>query len=224
MIEVYVFNVINIINISNSFESKSINNFIISILTSFEHLNVLGSARTFALDFDSVLADTMVIWVKEYNERHHTNITKNDIHEWDISKILPIGPAEISNLFNYVWENRWEEIPPCEPNQNNFIENIHKHGFRISILTRRERPTVSYVARWLDQHDIFSDDLIFVYDSMPKSEYPFDFILDDSPTNLIDITGPKVGLLFDQPWNKDFQWPLRIKSLRDAVDMITGKE
>ena len=187
-------------------------------------LNVLGPVKTFALDFDSVLADTMVIWVNEYNERHHTNITKNDIYAWDISKILPISPEEISKLFNYVWEYRWEEIPPCEPNQNSFIENIHKLGFRISILTRRERPTVSYVARWLDHHDIFSDDLIFVYDSMPKSEYPFDFILDDSPTNLIDITAPKVGLLFDQPWNKDFQWPLRIKSLRDAAAVVVGEE
>jgi uncharacterized protein len=182
----------------------------------------LGSTKTFALDFDSVLADTMVIWVKEYNERHHTNITKNDISEWDISKILPIPPDEIAELFNYVWEYHWKEIPPCEPNQNNTIKNIHECGFRISILTRRERPTVSYVANWLDHHNIFSDDLIFVYDAMPKSEYPFDFILDDSPTNLIDITAPKIGILFEQPWNKDFQWPLRIKTLQDVTSIILG--
>jgi uncharacterized protein len=187
-------------------------------------VNTLGSVKTFALDFDSVLADTMVIWVKEYNERYHTNINKSDIYAWDISQILPITPKEISELFNYVWEYRWEEIPPCELNQNNTIENIHKSGFRISILTRRERPTVSYVARWLDHHDIFSDDLIFVYDAMPKSEYPFDFILDDSPTNLIDITAPKRGILFDQPWNKDFQWPLRIKSLQDITGIILREE
>ncbi|MGB7958266.1 MAG: hypothetical protein WCD28_08765 [Nitrososphaeraceae archaeon] len=187
-------------------------------------MNILGPTKTFALDFDSVLADTMVIWVKEYNERHHTSITKNDIYAWDISKILPITPEEISKLFNYVWEYRWKEIPPCEPNQNSTIENIHKSGFRISILTRRERPTVSYVARWLDHHDIFSDDLIFVYDAMPKSEYPFDFILDDSPINLIDITAPKIGILFDQPWNKDFQWPFRIKSLQSAAGIVLGED
>jgi 5'(3')-deoxyribonucleotidase len=186
-------------------------------------VNSLGPSKTFALDFDSVLADTMVIWVKEYNERHHTNITKNDILAWDISKILPIAPEEISELFNYVWEYRWKEIPPCEPEQNNAVENIHKSGFRISILTRRERPTVSFVASWLDHHDIYSDDLIFVYDAMPKSEYPFDFILDDSPINLIDITAPKIGILFDQPWNRDFQWPLRIKSLQDVASIILEK-
>jgi len=59
---------------------------------------------------------------------------------------------------------------------------------------------------------------------MPKSEYPFDFILDDSPGNLIDITAPKIGILFDQPWNKDFQWPLRIKSLQDVTGIILGED
>jgi hypothetical protein len=54
---------------------------------------------------------------------------------------------------------------------------------------------------------------------MPKSEYPFDWLVDDSPNNLISTTTPKIGILFDQPWNKDFEWPLRIKSL-DEVDQI----
>ena len=83
---------------------------------------------------------------------------------------------------------------------------------------------IECVHLWLDQHDIFSDDLIFVYDATPKSEYPYDFILDDSPTNLIDITSPKIGILFDQPWNKDFQWPLRISSLHDITGIILGKD
>jgi 5'(3')-deoxyribonucleotidase len=182
-------------------------------------LGLSGPTKTFALDFDSVLADTMVIWVKEYNDRYRTDITKNDISAWDISKILPISNEEISNLFNYVWQYRWEEIPPCDPNQQSTIRKIHESGYRISIITKRERSTVSYVARWLDHYGIFSDDLIFVYDTMPKSEYPFDWLVDDSPNNLIGTTAPKIGILFDQPWNKDFEWPLRIKSL-DEVDQV----
>jgi hypothetical protein len=59
---------------------------------------------------------------------------------------------------------------------------------------------------------------------MPKSEYPFDFILDDSPINLIDITAPKIGILFDQPWNKDFQWPFRIRSLQSAPGIVLGED
>lgn len=183
-------------------------------------LSTPGPIKTFAIDFDSVLADTMVIWVKEYNKRYHRNITKNDIHAWDIYKILPISSKEIGDLFNYVWEFRWDEVPPCEDDQKRTIERIHESGYRISILTKRERPTVAHVAKWLDHYKVFSDDLIFVYDGTPKSEYPFDFIVDDSPNNLVDITAPKIGILFDQPWNRNFQWPLRITSLKEAAKIL----
>ncbi|MFZ0514082.1 MAG: hypothetical protein WAM14_20925 [Candidatus Nitrosopolaris sp.] len=31
--------------------------------------------------------------------------------------------------------------------------------------------------------------------------------IDDAPSNLVDITPPKVGILFNQPRNKDLNWP-----------------
>ena len=68
----------------------------------------------------------------------------------------------------------------------------------------------------MDFHDVFSDDLSFVYDDIPKSEYSFDIIIDDAPSNLIDLVAPKIGILFDQPWNKYFQWPIRVASLMEA--------
>ena len=45
----------------------------------------------------------MIVWAKEYNKLNHTNITKNQITLWDIGKILPMLPAEISGMFNDVW-------------------------------------------------------------------------------------------------------------------------
>ena len=65
------------------------------------------------------------------------------------------------------------------------VKQIHKKGYRISILTKRERETVPYVANWLDYYDIFSDDLIFVYDATPKAMYQFDILVNDAPINLI---------------------------------------
>ena len=100
------------------------------------------------------------------------------------------------------------------------IKRIHRRGYRISIITRRERSTVTYVAKWLDYHDIYCDDLIFIYDNTPKAEYPFDILVDDAPINIIDIVSPKVGILFNQPWNMDFKWPIRINSLKEAEEKI----
>jgi uncharacterized protein len=30
------------------------------------------------------------------------------------------------------------------------------------------------------------------------------------------LVPPKVGILFDQPWNRNFPWPLRVTSLLEA--------
>lgn len=176
--------------------------------------------KILSIDFDSVLADTMPVWIKEYNKLRNTNITKGDITHWDIGTVLPLSAIEISALFNYVWQNRWKDIRPSEPGLSEIIRRIHYKGYRISILTKRERPTVAYVAKWLDYHEIYSDDLTFIYDGTPKAEYYFDILIDDAPSNLIDIIPPKLGVLFNQPWNKDFKWPLKINSLAEVVQLL----
>jgi len=158
----------------------------------------------------------MIIWTDEYNIRMGTQIKKSEITSWDISRVLPVSPTEISGIFNYIWKHRWREIPPTEGKLREVTQNFHRKGYRISILTKRERVTVSYVSKWLDLYDIFSDDLLFVYDDLPKSAYSFDIIIDDAPSNLIDLVPPKVGILFDQPWNRNFPWPLRVTSLLEA--------
>ena len=176
--------------------------------------------KTFAIDLDSVLADTMIVWIKQYNKMNHTAITKNEITSWDIGSVLPISPDDISKIFNDTWKYRWHDVPPTEPELAHIIEKIHRRGYRISVLTKRERPTVQYVAKWLDYHDIYSDDLIFVYDNASKSEYPFDILIDDAPPNMADVMPPRRGILFNQPWNKEFDWPLRVNSLSEAEQKI----
>jgi len=76
---------------------------------------------------------------------------------------------EISLIFDYLWKYRWQDIPPTEPNLNITTRDIHKKGYRISILTKRYRSSVTYVAEWLDTHNIYCDDLIFIFDGTPKA-------------------------------------------------------
>ena|SRR6187200_513249 len=180
----------------------------------------VGASKTVALDVDSVLADVMLVWTNEYNKRKHSKITKNEITVWDIPEVLPISVNEIYRIFHDVWKYRWREIPPTEPQIGEIARRIHCKGYRISILTKRERSTVAYVAKWLDLHDIYSDDLMFIYDATPKADYPFDILIDDAPKNLVDIISPKSGILFNQPWNKSFDWSVRINSLSEAEKIL----
>ena len=51
------------------------------------------------------------------------------------------------------------------------------------------------VAKWLDLYEVYSDDLLFIYDDRPKAEYPFDILVDDAPVNLVSIKQPKLGII-----------------------------
>jgi 5'(3')-deoxyribonucleotidase len=179
-----------------------------------------GPTKTVAIDVDSVLADVMLVWVDEYNRRHKTNISKNDIVAWDIPTILPVSPGQVYRMFSYVWKYRWREIPPTEGSIGEITRRIHRKGYRISIITKRERPTVPYVAKWLDAYDVYSDELLFIYDAVPKANYPFDVLVDDAPKNLIDVVPPKSAILFNQPWNRTFQWPVRVSLLSEAEKLL----
>jgi 5'(3')-deoxyribonucleotidase len=178
------------------------------------------AARTVAIDVDSVLADVMLTWTDEYSKQSKRRVTKNDIVEWDIPTILPITAEQVYLHFSHVWQNRWREIPPTEPDIGRVTERIHRKGYRISIITKRERPTAAYVAKWLDLHGIYADELLFIYDAIPKSSYPFDVLIDDAPKNLLDVVSPKSAILFNQPWNKNFEWPLRVDTLSEAEKLL----
>lgn len=180
----------------------------------------VGASKTVAIDVDSVLADVMLVWTNEYNKRKNSKISKDEITVWDIPQILPVSVCEIKRIFSYVWKYRWREIPPTEPKIGTIARRIHDKGYRISILTKRERSTVAYVAKWLDLYNIYSDDLVFIYDATPKAEYPFDILIDDAPNNLADVVSPKSGILFNQPWNKNFGWSVRVNSLSEAEKIL----
>ncbi len=181
---------------------------------------VTEAVRTVAIDVDSVLADVMRVWADEYSKRSKRRVTKQDIVSWDIPTVLPITPDQVYRYFSHVWKHRWREIPPTEPDICDVTKRIHRKGYRISIITKRERPTVPYVAMWLDMHKIYADELLFIYDAMPKANYQFDVLIDDAPKNLVDVVAPKSAILFSQPWNKDFDWPVRVNTLSEAEKLL----
>lgn len=177
--------------------------------------------KTLAIDLDSVLADVVVTWVNEYNRLKDSNIVKEDIVAWDIHTLLPITETESNSLFSEIWISRWRDIPPTQNSLEKIIERLKMQNYRISILTRRDRKTIPYVYNWLETNHIDYDDLICVFDSNPKSIYPFDILIDDAPQNIVDIKYPKKGILFDQPWNRSFKWPIRINRLSDLFHCLS---
>ena len=50
------------------------------------------------------------------------------------------------------------------------------------------------MARFSQDH---CDDLLFVYDDAPKTNYPFDILVDDAPINFSQLVHPRIGILFN---------------------------
>ncbi|MBA3750273.1 MAG: hypothetical protein H0X03_05165 [Nitrosopumilus sp.] len=180
----------------------------------------MTNQKTIALDLDSVLADVMYIWLEEYNIKFNTAIKKQDISGWHLHNILPISEKDIHNLFINVWKNRWKDIPPTSNDISMVTNLIQKSGFRVSIITKRDRATMSFVANWLDLYNIYFNDIVFIFDNTSKACYPFFLLVDDSPINAVEILYPKRIIIFDQPWNKNLINFPRISKLNEIFNFI----
>ena len=121
------------------------------------------SKITIALDLDSVLADVMQIWLEEYNAIFNTKIKKRDISDWHIHNILSISKQQITDLFIMVWKKRWQDIPPTSNDLSDVINQLQNKGFRISIITKRERVTMPFVAHWLDLNNSYLSMILFSF-------------------------------------------------------------
>lgn len=195
-----------------------------------------------ALDIDSVLADIIPIWCIEYNRRKEKDILsgktfpvqKADIVGWNFHHYLPIEEMEVYDIFHVVWTKYWEDIPPTEENLGEVVNNIIKKGHRVSILSARKRFSIPMVAQWVIKHNIPYNDLIFIEDMRPKSDFPFDILLDDGIHNVKELDGKEIivgtgindipitkqnpkGVLMTQPWNINEDHPYKASSVSEFV-------
>lgn len=185
------------------------------------------------LDVDSVLADIMVSWCQEYNRRRYKEIQqgkayplfKSDITMWDIHHQHPIEEPEIYDIFHVVWTQHWQDIPPTEPNIGEVVNDIIKKGHRVSIVTARKRLSIPTFMQWLFKHNIPYHDLTIIEDNRPKSDFPFDILLDDGIHNVTHLVPlpviddapipQKIGVLMSQPWNLNEDHPYRAVSVSE---------
>lgn len=172
------------------------------------------------IDFDGTLVKSQETLLSLWNERHGTNISINQITGWDMESVLGISNSELLKLFEEVWRNYWD-LPATEPDIAKVVNKIRDHGNRrISIISKRTRAGAIPMIQWLNYQHIPYDDIIMAFDSRSKAEFPFDVLIDDATQYIQDIQYPRVGILFSQPWNKSFQYHLRINNLSESIPIL----
>ena len=175
-----------------------------------------------ALDVDSVLADVIIPWNKNYKKLYGKILTKSDINTWDFWKKLELNNKQFNEIFTITW-NQWRDIPPTEQNLCDKVNKLNEFGV-VDIVTGRSIETISNVKKWLEWQKIIYNKFIRVPSQSLKGNLPYDIFIDDSPHNVINaLEHNKYSILYNQPWNQQVKLDkkiFRVNNLHEAIKII----
>ena len=188
------------------------------------------------IDIDGVIAD-MARFMADYGSKfcYENNIkykVKDD--EYDEAKALGITYEQAEKFWN-----TYLEFYACEYPVRDFASEVIKklrENHEVYIITARNEyglpPEIygtmqSMVKKWLADNEIEYDKLIFTKGSkLPYClENEIDVMIEDSPSNVMDISQKVHVLCFDNPYNKTIQGKniTRVYSWYDILDKIDKK-
>lgn len=175
-----------------------------------------------SLDFDSVLADTMVSWTNKFNKKYNRKLTKNDVKKWEFWHDFNIKKTDSDEIFREAWED-WKNLPPTEKHLDQKVAELTKYG-TIDVVTSIDESHKNYVQQWLDSKKIKFNELKPTKD---KLSLPYDLFIDDSPSLANEaIKKNRSCLVYAQQWNTDIQTSdkvVRINNLTMAIRKIANK-
>ena len=153
------------------------------------------------IDVDGVLADQISAVLPRIRERHDVTLTYGDVSDW----LLPIKDSDIKQEILRAQKDR-AYVVGMAPHEGarrllTVIGNLH----RIVVITARTGDAaIPWTTEWLRKNSLPYDEVIASSESR-KSEHRTDVLIDDFIGNIEDFlrhtTG--VGVLVDQPWNRD---------------------
>lgn len=185
----------------------------------------MRNMKKIALDFDSVLSDTMVAWTKKYNAKHNTEFTKDHIEKWSFWKQKEFGFERSYALvfFRESWSD-WKNLPATEPDLDKRIIELSEFG-QVDIVTNIEKDYFGNVKNWIDEQNISVNDIIFSECKNKIKDFDYNLYIDDDPDLAKDAHSEnKNCFIYHQKWNSHIEnskTVLRIYSLTDAITEIS---
>lgn len=180
--------------------------------------------KKIALDFDSVLSDTMHSWTLKHNQLYGTNLSKSDIKTWKFWKDLGIEDKIKDQCFQEAWKD-WKNLPPTEQNLDKKVTKLTEYG-DVEVLTSVDKNHIGDVKNWLNDKNILNVEVIPT-EGKNKIVYDYDLFIDDDPQLATDARSKnKKCFVYHQEWNrsvKESDSIIRIKSLTHAITQISKK-
>jgi len=164
-----------------------------------------------AVDVDGVILAMIPKVCERYNKAFNTNYTKEDVKQWEFFKDWNITEESMYKIFCQVYENS-QTLSLVDENAPQVLKKLY-NKYYVDLVTARDLRFESNLLERLTSLGIkkgaYYENLIHVkakpYDS--KLSLNYDLIIDDNP-NLVKAIGKYMNkklLLYDQPWNQNFQ-------------------
>ena len=148
-------------------------------------------------DADDVAETLLDGWVKVLNERYGTNVSVEDVTDWDITLAFPT--LNKSQVYGVLQEDQiWANLTPM-PGAQEYLQRLYDEGHELYLVTASDYRTcktkfdrILELFPFLDSHHIIV--------AHTKQMIAGDVLIDDGPHNLID--GNYFRILFDRPHNR----------------------
>lgn len=175
------------------------------------------------VDIDGVLRNMNDKLVSLYNQRFKTNLTVEDMTDYDVSKSFPLFEIQTQTTAkDYFFNTHKEDVFYFTKAYDGVQESMQKlkdNGHKIVIATWQfTTMNKKLTLDWLDAKGIPYDDICFTKD---KWMIQGDIIIDDNPEFILNEKETAYKYLVDQPYNQECNFEgSRVKSLSEAVDLI----
>ena len=177
---------------------------------------------TILVDMDDVLEQLVDAWVKYLNRNYGTNVTRDEVNDWNICTAFPMLDKE--TVYSPEFDDEfWKEVQPM-PGADEALRKLMADGHEIYVVTATLYETLrskmdNVLFRYFPYID-WSHVIITSRKYMIKG----DVLIDDGPHNLQQ--GDFFKILFDAVHNRSFDeksvGAVRVMNWAEAYDVITA--
>ena len=157
---------------------------------------------TIMIDIDGVMRNMAIKAIQTYQCFYdpHTKLTHDDITAYDFRNVMPMI-KDLGEFFIQHANNLFYEAPPY-PGAIEFVKDLKKDGYNISIVTHQLKETERYTLGWITEHHMPYDSIHF---SKDKSMVKGKLLIDDCVDNLEKCVNNSLVVCLNQPWNQDWK-------------------
>ncbi|MBU6501079.1 MAG: hypothetical protein KGJ89_03050 [Patescibacteria group bacterium] len=168
------------------------------------------------LDLDDVVADSGAAIIEMHNKKHGADFKKADFREFSWEKTWGISREErVKELDEFFATDQLKKINPVAGSVK-AIKAIKAQGHELYIITARETKEREETKLWIEGRfpDAFADvhHTTFGKKSGICKELEIDVFIEDNLATAIDCAAAGIRVfLFDQPWNREGEFPKNVE-------------